>query len=132
MYISFNIPKRVHDIRSSATKNNKLIIWKKKAPLDAGTNNQRFVYIHPYKDGYYPEDKANNHVYTRGKSFKSHFFVPFQTAALLCYSVVADTKNHQTWSGNKGYSFTNSQAYQVWAQTCSNSDNTQYFVPVFA
>ena len=132
MYIAFNIPKRVHDIRSSATKNNKLIIWAKKAPLADGTNNQRFVYIHPYKDSYYPEDSKNTHVYTRGKSFKSHFFVPFQKSALLCYSVVADTKNHQTWDGNSGYSFTNSQAYQVWAQTCSNDDDTQFFIPVFS
>ena len=132
MYIAFNIPKRVHDIRSSATKNNKLIIWQKKAPLAEGTNNQRFVYIHPYRDDYYPEDKDNKHVYTRGKGFKSHFFVPFQKSASLCYSVVADTKNHQTWAGNSGYSFTDAKARQIWAQICSNTDETQYWVPVFA
>jgi galactose-inhibitable lectin light subunit len=43
----FNIPKRVHDIRGGIKLGSKLIIWKKKAPLDVGTNNQRFVYHHP-------------------------------------------------------------------------------------
>ena len=132
MYISFNLPRRVHDVRSSATKGNKLIIWKKKAPLDPGTNNQRFVYIHPYEADYYPEDKNNKHVYTRGKSFESHFFIPFQKAALLCYGLVTDTKSLQTWAGNSGYKFATENATQIWAQKCSNTDQTQYWVPVFA
>ena len=117
MYISFNIPKRVHDIRGGANANSKLIIWIKKAPLAEGTNNQRFVYIHPYESDYYPEDKQNKHVYTRGKSFESHFFIPFQKAALLCYGLVTNTKNLQTWSGNSGYKFANYKSHQIQAQT---------------
>ena len=53
MINSFFIPHRVHDIRSGIKKGNKLIIWQKKPPLDVSTNNQRFVYIHPYLLGLY-------------------------------------------------------------------------------
>ena len=132
MYVAFNIPLRVHDIRGGANAGSKLIIWKKKPPLDAGTNNQRFIYIHPYVDDYYPVDSKNTHVYTRGKTFKKHFFVPFQKSALLCYAAMEKGKKTGTyeWAGNKGYSYGNT--YQIQAKKCDNADDTQYFVPVFA
>ena len=133
MYISFNLPRRVHDVRSSASPTHKLIIWKKKAPLDAGTNNQRFVYIHPYTSSYYPT--TGSHPYTRGAPYPKHFFVPFQYSHKLCYEIVPSQSSSQTWTGNSGYKFSKTNGFQIMAQTCTNEVNKidkQLWVPVFA
>lgn len=117
----FSIPKRVHDIRSGIKKYNKLIIWKKKPPLDVGTNNQRFVYTYPYKKSYY---NTNNDVYI---NYPKHFYAPFYTSEPVCYEVV--TNSYQRWTGNKMLNVIGDN-YQIQINECRD-DPKQEFIPIF-
>ncbi|ELP94300.1 hypothetical protein EIN_130190 [Entamoeba invadens IP1] len=124
MFISFPIPRRVHDIRSGAIVGNTLIIWAKKPPLDIGTNNQRFMYVHPY-DGY--PTTATYSVY------KQHFYIPYQNNYnyALCYQARKASEARSTWSGNSNLNVLTS-SYQITAQRCDANLATQFFVPIFA
>ncbi|ELP91545.1 hypothetical protein EIN_458890 [Entamoeba invadens IP1] len=122
MYTSFPIPKRVHDIRGSASIGNTLIIWNKKPPLDAGTKNQRFVYVHPYND--YPSNE-------RYSVYKKHFYIPFETKTDLCYQTKDVRDSRSTWDGNKNLVVLGS-SFQIAAQRCKASEAKQIFTPIFA
>ncbi|ELP88903.1 hypothetical protein EIN_476150 [Entamoeba invadens IP1] len=122
MYISFPIPRRVHDIRGTADPGNTLIIWNKKPPLAEGTKNQRFVYVHPY-NGYPSNEKYS--------IYKQHFYIPFQTAYSLCYQTKTGGETRSTWDGNRNLQ-TTTTSYQIKAERCSPTDPKQMFVPVFA
>lgn len=121
MINSFFIPHRVHDIRSGIKKGNKLIIWQKKPPLDVSTNNQRFVYIHPYKSSYY---NNMNEVYT---NYQKHFYAPFYTTEPVCYEAV--THNYQRWTGNK-YLTVLGENYQIQINACSDNPK-QFFTLIY-
>ncbi|KAL7719580.1 Galactose-inhibitable lectin 35 kDa subunit [Entamoeba marina] len=120
MYTSYPIPKRVHDIRSGAAVNRRLIIWKKKAPLLASTNNQRFVYVHPYST--YPTGT----VYS---DLPYHFYLPYYTSSRLCYEACTGD-DWDYWTGNRGLTYS-SAVHQIKAAICAD-DAKQKFVPVFA
>ncbi|EDR28143.1 galactose-inhibitable lectin 35 kDa subunit precursor, putative [Entamoeba dispar SAW760] len=126
MYTSFSIPRRVHDIRGGANKGATLIIWMKKAPLDPGTNNQRFVYVHPYPTSFYPEYSKTN----KWPSYSKHFYLPFSSNN-LCYEAKKKTDGRSTWTGN-AHLTTTSTSYQIAAAMCNPSEPRQMFVPVFA
>ena len=117
----FSAPQRVHDIRSGISKGNKLIIWKKKSPLLASTNNQRFTYLFPYQKQYY--DKMDS-VYT---DYKKHFYAPYYTTEKVCYEAHTGTK--QTWTGNKKLTVLGT-SYQIKIESCKD-DSKQLFVPVY-
>jgi galactose-inhibitable lectin light subunit len=121
MINSFPIPKRVHDIRSGIKKNNKLIIWKKKPPLNTGTNNQRFVYTYPYGKNYY---NINNDIYI---NYPKHFYAPFYTTEPVCYEAV--TNSYQRWTGNKMLTVIDDN-YQIQINECKD-DPKQEFIPIF-
>ena len=142
MYTSFTIPKRVHDIRSSANEGNTLIIWYKKPPLDPGTENQRFIYVHPYPDSYYPEKgtaKTCNKKYVNNwPTYKKHFYLPIKCNPDLCYQARPKEapRTDLTWTGMKNLQFKKSidpeGAYQITAEKCVATEPKQMFVPVFA
>lgn len=115
----FASPKRVHDIRNGIVKGNKLIIWKKKEPLLVSTNNQRFVYTHPYSKNYY-----NDPIYV---NYPKHFYAPYYTTEPVCYEV--HFGNHQRWTGNKNLNVIG-KSYQIKINGCKDS-STQEFVPIF-
>ena len=115
----FASPKRVHDIRSGISINNKLIIWKKKAPLAASTNNQRFVYTYPYHKSYYKDD-----IYIQ---YPNHFYAPYYLKEPVCYEVHLGGK--QTWTGNK-YLRVIGDSYQIKINSCSDNPK-QIFIPIF-
>lgn len=121
MINSFFIPQRVHDIRSGIVKGNKLIIWQKKAPLLESTNNQRFVYIHPYISSFY---KNMNNIYTK---YQKHFYAPFYTSEHVCYEAV--TNEYQRWTGNQQLTVLG-ENYQIKINSCSN-DPKQFFTPIY-
>ena len=108
----FFIPHRVHDIRSGIKIGNRLIIWGKKAPLASSTNNQRFVYIHPYNKYYY---NSMNSVYT---NFQKHFYAPYYTNENVCYEAVIN--EYQTWTGNKHLTVIGKH-YQIKINKCSDN-----------
>jgi galactose-inhibitable lectin light subunit len=124
----FNIPKRVHDIRGGIKLGSKLIIWKKKAPLDVGTNNQRFVYHHPY----------TFYNYKNEFKYPKHFQAPFYTASDVCYEVHSGTP--QVWTGNnhvnrpqcigKDYQY-GFDEYQVKIAACDEKNERQRFTLVY-
>lgn len=123
MFTSYVFPKRVHDIRGGSNVGSTLIIWQKKAPLAASTDNQRFVYIHPYPSHWYsPTDK---------KYFK-HFYLPFHSAKDLCYE--AQPKNNPrtgtTWIGMRNL-VVEGPSYQIAARICDINNPRQKFVPVY-
>ncbi|ELP89914.1 hypothetical protein EIN_473220 [Entamoeba invadens IP1] len=122
MYISFAIPRRVHDIRQGAEPGNTLIIWDKKPPLDIETKNQRFVYVHPY-DGY-----PSTEFYS---IYKQHFYIPFQTSYKLCYQTRIEGEKRSTWAGNKKLVVIG-KSFQIKANYCDPYEPRQMFVPVFA
>nr|BAN40801.1 hypothetical protein [Entamoeba invadens] len=124
MFISFPIPRRVHDIRRGAFEGYTLIIWAKKPPLDEGTNNQRFLYVHPYAG--YPTTATY-------AQYKQHFYIPYQNNYdyALCYQAKTPTERRSTWDGNAKLTTVGS-SYQIYATKCSNNAATQYFVPIFA
>lgn len=113
----FFIPHRVHDIRGGIKIGNRLIIWKKKEPLAISTNNQRFVYIHPYNKKYY---NSMNQIYT---NFQKHFYLPFYTTENVCYEAVIN--EYQRWSGNKHLTVLGNH-YQIRINKCSD-DPKQIF-----
>lgn len=113
----FFIPHRVHDIRGGIKIGNKLIIWEKKPPLAASTNNQRFVYIHSYNKNYY---NSMDSIYT---NFQKHFYAPYYTKDKLCYEAVLN--EYQKWTGNK-YLTVIGKHYQIKINKCSN-DPKQIF-----
>lgn len=124
----FNIPKRVHDIRSGIKLGNKLIIWQKKPPLDVGTNNQRFVYHHPYKFSRYSDEYK----------YPKHFQAPFYTSDDVCYEVHTGTP--QRWQGNNNvnrpqcsssqYNY-GTEEFQVKIAKCDNNNDKQKFTLVY-
>lgn len=120
MFISFPIPKRVHDIRGGIKVGSRLIIWKKKAPLAASTNNQRFVFQHPYRFNQYE------------KKFKypNHISAPFYTASDMCYELTYDK---QVWTGNNNVNCGNlcMDGYQIKINNCDNDNDKQLFNIVF-
>jgi len=122
MYVSYPLPKRVHDIRGGANIGSKLIIWKKKPPLEEGTKNQRFVYVHPYADGY-------NLTAEKWGKYPKHFYLPFSKSTDMCYEFV--TNEFQTWSGNAKNQYS-SDVYQIKAANCAVNEPKQIFTPVFA
>ncbi|EMD48062.1 Gal/GalNAc lectin light subunit [Entamoeba histolytica HM-3:IMSS] len=124
MYTSFAIPRRVHDIRGGAIRGATLIIWMKKAPLDPGTNNQRFVYVHPYPTSYYQNSNQN-----KWKDYPKHFYLPFSNSN-LCYQAKQKTDTKSTWTGNAHLKLANS--YQIEAASCVANEPRQIFIPVFA
>lgn len=118
----FDVPGRVHDIRSGISIGNKLIIWSKKEPLLESTNNQRFVYTYPYQSSYLnglPE------VY---KKYQKHFHAPYYTNNDVCYEAVTNGK--QTWTGNKHLTV-KGKSYQIKINECSDKAE-QFFIPIFA
>lgn len=125
MFISYPIPKRVHDICGGANLNSYMIIWQKKAPLDSGTNNQRFVYIHPYETNYY---KAGS----KEQKYPKHFYVPFKTDMDLCYGAQKKSEDFKRASGNSDYRYDLVDGWQIFARQCDSKDPTQKFIPVFA
>nr|BAN39901.1 galactose-inhibitable lectin, putative [Entamoeba histolytica] len=126
MYTAFSIPRRVHDIRGGANKGATLIIWMKKAPLDPGTNNQRFVYVHPYKTEWYPEYNNRN----KWPSYSKHFYLPFSNNN-LCYQAKSEGEERSTWTGNRHLT-TTTTSYQIEAASCDAGEARQIFIPVFA
>lgn len=124
----FNIPKRVHDIRGGIKVGSKLIIWKKKPPLDVGTNNQRFVYHHPYRFSHYKDEFK----------YPKHFQAPFYTASDVCYEVHIGTP--QVWTGNsqtnrpkcfgENYQYGYDE-YQVKLANCDEKNEKQQFTLVY-
>ena len=125
MFTSYMIPQRVHDIAGGADLNSRMIIWRKKPPLDAGTNNQRFVYVHPYEPTFYKEG-------TKERKYPRHFYVPFQTKYDLCYGVQKKTESFRYTVGNPEYRFDLVDAFQIIARACNADDPTQKFIPVYA
>jgi galactose-inhibitable lectin light subunit len=127
MMTVFAIPKRTHDIRGGIKIGSRLIIWKKKAPLDVGTNNQRFVYHHPYSFSNY----KNQFKYPK------HFQAPFYTADDVCYEAALDK---QIWTGNnqvnrpneitRGYEY-GYHEYQIKLAKCEADNIKQKFSLVF-
>ena len=137
MYISYPLPKRVHDIRRGSSSGHKLIIWAKKPPLDPDTNNQRFVYVHPYSDEIYSTTKDV------WKKYPKHFYIPFYTGGSLCYQAVDDGASSktttqdkvnvfQTWEGNSGLKYSSKLVFQITANTCSNTDAKQFPVVIMS
>jgi galactose-inhibitable lectin light subunit len=132
----YYLPKRVHDIRSGISIGNKLIIWKKKAPLAEGTNNQRFVYHHPYRSHYYQSSKNGLGDYPK------HFQAPYYTKDNVCYEV--ETANYQRWTGNNlqnrpthsevyegaVYDY-NTNEYQIKINKCDNDNVKQRWELVY-
>ena len=116
MFISFPIPKRVHDIRGGINAGSRLIIWKKKAPLAASTNNQRFVFQHPYKFSNF--------------DYPKHISAPFYTANDMCYELALDK---QTWIGNNKVNCGDlcMEGYQIKINNCDNNNDKQLFDIVF-
>lgn len=121
MFISFAIPKRVHDIRGGIKLGSRLIIWKKKEPLAASTNNQRFVYQHPYKFG---------KQYNQEFNYPEHISAPFYTQSDVCYELAED---YQIWTGNNDVNCGNlcKTGYQIKINTCNNENPKQDFKIVF-
>lgn len=124
----FNIPKRVHDIRGGIKLGSKLIIWKKKPALDVGTNNQRFVYHHPYRFSHYKEIFK----------YPKHFQAPFYTQSDVCYEVHTGTP--QVWTGNsqtnrpkcitEDYQYGYDE-YQIKIAACDEKNEKQQFTLVY-
>ena len=143
MYTCFSIPKRVHDIRGGANLGSTLIIWSKNPPLSnkPGTQNQRFVFVHPYPTSWYPEyGKSYDYHDDKGRTgtiifewptYKSHFYLPFRYDIHLCYQAYAKGATRATWTGNKNLK-TIGDSYQISAQHCVPDEPRQMFIPVFA
>ncbi|KAL7719467.1 Galactose-inhibitable lectin 35 kDa subunit [Entamoeba marina] len=109
MYTSYPLPKR------------QINYLGKKPPLASGTNNQRFVYVHPYST--YPSGT----VYS---DLPYHFYLPYYTRSRLCYE--ACTGNDWAyWTGNYGLTYTD-EVHQIKAAKCDANNAKQRFVPVFA
>ena len=123
MFISYHFPKRVHDIRGGANVGSTLIIWKKKEPLAKTTDNQRFVYIHPYPEKYYSKED---------KKYYKHFYLPFHDSEDLCYE--AQPKNQPRtstkWIGMKNLKV-EGPSYQIAARICDYENPRQKFVPIY-
>ena len=142
MYTSFTIPKRVHDIRGGADVGSTLIIWNKKPPLDPGTENQRFIYVHPYPDSYYPElgtPKTCNSKYKNNwPKYKQHFYLPIKCSPDLCYEARPKDswRTSTVWIGMQNLKFKKETdpigPYQIQASVCDADNPRQRFVPIYA
>lgn len=123
MFTSYVFPRRVHDIRGGSNIGSTLIIWQKKAPLEPSTDNQRFVYIHPYPSNWYS---------AKDKKYFKHFYLPFHSSKDLCYE--GQPKNNSrtgtTWVGMKNL-VVEGPSYQIAARICDISNPRQKFVPVY-
>ncbi|EMS12819.1 galactose binding lectin 35 kDa subunit [Entamoeba histolytica HM-3:IMSS] len=143
MYTCYAIPKRVHDIRAGAVEGHTLIIWSKNPPLsDApGTRNQRFVYVHPYPDSWYPEyHTVIKYRNSRGAlvdkklewpTYKRHFYLPYRLDVDLCYQAKSAADIPSKWYGNRHLN-TIGDSYQITASVCNAKEPRQIFIPVFA
>ena len=143
MYTCFTIPKRVHDIRGGANLGSTLIIWSKNPALSnsPGTQNQMFVYVHPYPDSWYPEHLTKYNYYDdygrtgtityHWPEYKYHFYLPFRYDIDLCYEAFPKNKARATWTGNMKLS-TLTTSYQIAAQICVANEPRQKFIPVYA
>lgn len=118
MFISYPIPQRVHDIRGGIKLGSKLIIWKKKAPLAASTNNQRFVFHHPYKFSNY------------NRTLEHHISAPFYTTEDVCYEL---TNNFQFWTGNNDVNcgIPCREGFQIMINKCDVNNLKQKFNIVY-
>ncbi|GAB1221630.1 hypothetical protein ENUP19_0083G0001 [Entamoeba nuttalli] len=142
MYTCYSMPKRVHDIRAGAYEGNTLIIWSKNPPLsDApGTENQRFVYVHPYPNDWYAEYKSIVKYTQNGRviektlewpTYKRHFYLPYRLDVDLCYQARTKSEARSTWTGNKSLKVIG-ESYQITASKCNAQEARQIFIPVFA
>lgn len=124
---SYTIPSKVHDIRSGSNINNKLIIWTKKPPLDSKTDNQRFVYIHPYEK--YLDSSIS--------SLTKHFYLPYSSKVnnhYKCYEAVKDNwynklDSSSVWEGNKRLEINN--AHQIKLAECKSDEPLQKFTLIY-
>ncbi|ELP86249.1 galactose-inhibitable lectin 35 kDa subunit precursor, putative [Entamoeba invadens IP1] len=85
MFTVYVLPRRVHDIRRGSYENNRLIIWSKNPPIEGapGSDNQRFIYVHPYDSSFYTSAVEQN-----WKEYKQHFFLRYTTGKnKLCYEI---------------------------------------------
>lgn len=114
MINSYLIPKRVLDIKGGSKVGSNLIIWSRKNPLLATSDNQRFTYVYQYPD------YQNN--------YKKHFMLPYASTA-LCFEVLTDKFN--IWNGNSGLQYS-SDVYQIVAGNCDSNNPKQIFTPIFA
>ncbi|KAL7719374.1 Galactose-inhibitable lectin 35 kDa subunit [Entamoeba marina] len=117
----YTIPKRVQQINGGAKQDNRLIIWKRSPPLQSSSDNQKVVYIHPYKT--YPKNTIQS-------KYPSHFFLSYYTKTDFCYEACIPS-DWETWPGNRGYPIDKITAYQVKASVCS-SDPKQLFTLIYA
>ena len=107
-----------------------------------GTQNQRFVFVHPYKDDYYPEGgKAISYVdenFGTGDkellwpTYKYHFYLPFRFDIDLCYQAYYKDQPRFTWTGNANLKCTKGACHQISAEICNATEPRQMFIPVFA
>ncbi|ELP92374.1 galactose-inhibitable lectin 35 kDa subunit precursor, putative [Entamoeba invadens IP1] len=128
MFISFVYPKRVHDIRAGANVGSRLIIWSKNPPLsDApGTQNQRFIYVHPYDTEYYVSDFER-----KWRKYKNHFFLPFYNQTDLCYEGCVNDFTDEGWAGQKQFK-NKPDLHQIKTVNCDQYSVKQMFTPIFA
>lgn len=128
MYTSYAIPHRVFDIIDKPNPGQLLIIWSKKPPLAENTQNQRFVYVHPYSD----EDYGNS-TSTKWKVYKQHFYIPYNTANKydMCFQVYGRGEKAKTNEYNKNLEIT-TESHQIKAEKCVVNEPRQMFVPVFS
>ncbi|EDR29348.1 galactose-inhibitable lectin 35 kDa subunit precursor, putative [Entamoeba dispar SAW760] len=142
MYTCYSMPKRVHDIRGGANEGSTLIIWSKNPPLsDApGTQNQRFVYVHPYPNEWYAEYHSTIEYNQGGRwvkktlewpTYKRHFYLPYRLDLDLCYQAKKASDGRSVWTGNQHLK-TLTNGYQITASRCSATESRQIFIPVFA
>ncbi|EDS89289.1 galactose-inhibitable lectin 35 kda subunit precursor [Entamoeba histolytica] len=106
-----------------------------------GTRNQRFVYVHPYPDSWYPEyHTVIKYRNSRGAlvdkklewpTYKRHFYLPYRLDVDLCYQAKSAADIPSKWYGNRHLN-TIGDSYQITASVCNAKEPRQIFIPVFA
>ncbi|ELP88893.1 galactose-inhibitable lectin 35 kDa subunit precursor, putative [Entamoeba invadens IP1] len=152
MFCLYSFPNRVMDILFNTKFQSPLIIWRRKAPLDPNTNNQRFTYIYDYSfmdkrhspyakafiaEYYQKVDNCNDWWYCNEHqvNYDNYKYVGKE----MCFHVLND--NAPTYCGvsyYNSYSSTCSSSYSssLRAEDCRTSPADQFyrqkFIPIFA
>jgi len=144
MINSYVLPKRNQDTRNGPYPNayTKLIYWLHQPPLSYLSDAQKFYYVYPYPQDYYPyfydnEWKGKNDITVRWQRFPKHMYVITSrdnAKTELCYQAgvykynegVKDKdkgyhENWEKWDCNKEFEPT-VPMYQIQIKVCVNDD----------
>ena len=128
MINSYTIPKRNQDTRNGPYKDRhtKLIYWLHQPPLSYLSDAQKFYYVYPYPESYYPYftyDKIQNRNEFENKQWKiSHwqiypkhmYVIKTRDGSELCYQAGIHTRN-ETYRNIYGWN-----SFEAWSPAFKN------------